>query len=335
MSMDEKRKLLLTDTQVPDLFISDYMLGLSACAIKCYLYYLMVEKKSKNLSEKDFAGRLGFPLEEIKGALAELTMAGLIQWNNKGKIELMDIKEVEVEAFLRLKNKSMTEKPEGIRPEDNKRDDLAHSVEKTFFHGSMAHGWYREMDILWDEFQFEPDVIYHLFKYCKEKRHLSSIQMVHTTAVLWKQKGVKSMKELSDFLEKESAVSQMMIKIRKKLRRRMTEYDEEYIRDWMEKLPFSEEIMEFAIRRMSEFQNYPSLKGADELLKEWHLRDLKTFQEIELFEKEKAAQNKKQYAIEKKTERFTGQKEKKENFEPVVYDEDFLKGLEVDLEQYR
>ena len=41
MRLEEKKNLLLSDTMIPDLFITEYMLGLSAAAIRCYLYLVV------------------------------------------------------------------------------------------------------------------------------------------------------------------------------------------------------------------------------------------------------------------------------------------------------
>ena len=46
MTSEEKNKLLLSDTQVPDLFITEYMSSLTAGAIRIYLFMLMNQSAS-------------------------------------------------------------------------------------------------------------------------------------------------------------------------------------------------------------------------------------------------------------------------------------------------
>ena len=336
MRIEGKQALLLSDTLVPDVFISDHMMGLSAGAVKCYLYYLMACKNHKTVSEKDLSGRLGFSLEEIKGVMSELTMAGLVEWNDKGKVTILDIKESEIDGYIRQKQNERAAKPKEIRPEDENRDNLARSVEKTFFHGSMGYKWYRELDILWEEFSFAPDVIYNLFHYCSEKKRLTSVRAFHETALLWNAKGIKTAGDLSVYLEKETEITQTMRKLAKRLRRRMTDFDEEYVRVWIENLPYPYDVIDFAVRRMCEFNNSSTLKIADELLKEWFLRNLFSLSEIEGYEQEKAEKNRKRYQDDKNLRTpLPKASAKKENFEPAVYNDTFLKGLEVDLEKYR
>lgn len=335
MTIHSKQALLLSDTLIPDIFISDYMAGLSGSALKCYLYLLLSMKNGKAASEKDLAGRLGFPVDETKGALTELTMSGVIEWNDKGKILISDIKKMEIDGYIRLLQKAGSPEPKGIRPEDEKRDNLARSVEKTFFHGAMAYKWYREMDVLWEEFSFAPEVIYNLFHYCGEKKKLVSVKLFHETALIWYGKNIRTIEDVNAYLEKETEIEKILKKVGKKLRRRMTEFDEEYIRYWVEELPYGYDIMEYAIRKMSEFQSTASLKSADSLLKEWSIKKLKDLGEIKTYEAEQAQKNKQRYAREKKRETGFSDGASKQNFEPVVYDESFLQGLEIDLSRYQ
>ena len=336
MRVENRENLLLSDTAIPDIFISDYMTGLSEWALKVYLYIAMAANKDRvfSASVKDISGRIGMDDDRTQAALMELVSGDLIEWNNKGKIRLADLKAWEVEGFIvRRKNASVRESVLS-RPEDEKQSSLAKSIEKTFFHGSMSYPWYSEIDVLLQEFGFETEVVYHLFRLCYEKKKLSHIHYLHGTAVEWQKRQIVNMEALNRFLLAEDVVQQTMKVFAKRLRRRMTEYDEEVIRAWTEKYSYSCDIMEYAIRKTAEFRSTNNLSNAESLLESWFLRNLMTLSEIQAFESDKAEENKKRYQGGKKSADASGGAGKKDNFQAAVYDEEFLKGLEMDPDEY-
>ena len=126
MHLEEKKNLLLSDTTIPDLFISEYMTGLSSCAISSYLYLLMAFKNQKTVTEKDLAARFSVPVDEVKGALAELALSGVIEWSDKGNLLLVDLKGIEIDGYIRLHtDKNLLPEAAAISPEDERRDNLA------------------------------------------------------------------------------------------------------------------------------------------------------------------------------------------------------------------
>ena len=66
MKPEDRKKLLLSDTAVPDLFISDYMSSLTGSAVQAYLYLLMVQGNGYGVGEKEIASRLSLSPEEAK-----------------------------------------------------------------------------------------------------------------------------------------------------------------------------------------------------------------------------------------------------------------------------
>jgi len=58
MQIDESRKLLLSDTLVPDIFVTELMPSLSGLAVKVYIFLLMTARNSRQTTEADLARRL-------------------------------------------------------------------------------------------------------------------------------------------------------------------------------------------------------------------------------------------------------------------------------------
>lgn len=333
MRMEEKKNLLLSDTAIPDLFISEYMAGLSSCAISCYLYLLMAFKNQKPVTEKDLSARFSVPVDDVKGALAELALSGVIEWSDKGSLLLVDLKEIEIEGFIRRRLES-NQLPEAcvISPENESRDNLAKSIEKTFFHGSMAYKWYREMDILLDDFKFEPQVVYKLFQVCSDRRQLGTVTQMKELALVWQSKGIGTLDQLSAYMAHEEEVAQTMRKLGRRLHRKMVQYDEELVRIWIERLCYPFEMIDFAIRKVWEYQE-PSITKADSYLKAWYAAGIKNLAEAQAYEQDQAKKNKLAYQRDK-SQKQTGDNSSKQNFTGVKYDEEFIKTLEVDPEEY-
>ena len=57
MTAEDRDKLLLSDTQVPDLFITQYMSSLNGASIQIYLFMLMNRSFSKTKMTAEFLSR--------------------------------------------------------------------------------------------------------------------------------------------------------------------------------------------------------------------------------------------------------------------------------------
>ncbi len=332
MRSEDIGKLLLSDTSIPDLFITEYMAGLSEVALKSYLFLVMGARGMRSIhSEKDLAARLGVSPEEIKGAVGELIFSGLVVKGEKGMIHLVDLKKSEIDGYIRnhVDHKSNAD-PKSIRPEDEERDNLTRSIEKTFFTGSMGYQWYREIDILLDDYHFRPEIVYRLFQDCYEKKQLRSLMQINERAILWQSKGITGLDELNAFLAKEEEVSVTLRKVGKILRRKTVSYDEDYVRVWIERLGYTFEIIDFAIKKVWEFQE-PSINKADSYLKSWYAAGVRSLEDALAYEEDRARKNKLAYERDKSALRAP---QKSQNFEGVRYDDGFLDSLDTDPSEF-
>ncbi|NLW88529.1 MAG: DnaD domain protein [Clostridiaceae bacterium] len=333
MKPEDRKKLLLSDTAVPDLFISDYMSSLTGSAVQAYLYLLMVQGNGYGVGEKEIASRLSLSPEEAKGAIAELTLSGLIDRNERGQIVISDIKASEVDRYILRNNRDGISENEPISPPDEAREELARSIERTFFHGSMAYKWYREIDTMLFEFGFDPDVIYSLFQSLYENNRLAGVSRVKEKAVEWQGKGIRNVRDLDAYLASEERVAVTLRKLGKRLRKKMTGFDEDYVRIWVEKMSFPYEMIEFAIQKVCEYSTVPSMKRANEHLSTWLAVGIKTLPEAKAFEEEQAKLNSARYQNEKAAKGNIGTNSSGQNFSGVTYTDEQLKSFEDDPEE--
>lgn len=282
MQIEESRKLLFSDTLVPDIFVMEYMPSLDGLAVKLYLYGLFAARTRRTLSEGEVARRLGVDPEPLKEALAALVAAGLVRPRERG-FEILDIKEIEVEKFYRPKSASTPEEAHEAARIHPQREKLLSDISKTFFQGLMSPSWYGEIDSWYDRYHFEPEVVYALFQECARRSKLDSRFYIARVAENWSQRGIRTFADLNAYFASREKVASVSRKIGRKLRRTMTEYDDQDVTRWVEGLGYEFEVIDLALRRASRSAR-GSLQVVGRILEEWHAAGLKTPDEVEAYE---------------------------------------------------
>jgi DnaD/phage-associated family protein len=287
MQIDESRKLLLSDTPVPDIFITEHMPALDGLSVKLYIYLLLAARSGKPVTEIDLARRLGAEAAQIQSSLQELAGRGLIAMRDKG-LEIQDIKAAEIEKSYRQKTASTPLEATASQEKYSLREKLMSDIAKTFFQGLMSPSWYGEIDSWFDRYSFDPEVIYALFQECARRNKLDSKAYIGKVAENWSLRGIKSFQDLNNYFQSYDRVNRASKKIGKKLRRTMTEYDEEYVARWMEKLGYDFDIIELALRKTTK-QSSPNLDFIDRIMEEWFSHQLRDAEAIKVYEADKAA----------------------------------------------
>ncbi len=183
------------------------------------------------------------------------------------------------------------------------------------------------------EFGFDPDVIYSLFQSLYENNRLAGVSRVKEKAVEWQGKGIRNVRDLDAYLASEERVAVTLRKLGKRLRKKMTGFDEDYVRIWVEKMSFPYEMIEFAIQKVCEYSTVPSMKRANEHLSTWLAVGIKTLPEAKAFEEEQAKLNSARYQNEKAAKGNIGTNSSGQNFSGVTYTDEQLKSFEDDPEE--
>ena len=295
MQIDESRKLLFSDTLVPDIFITEYLPTLDGLAVKLYLYAIFVARTRRTLTEAEIARRLGADLDAIRAATAQLASAGLVVMKERG-FELVDVKASEVAKIYRPRTSvdpatadgetSCT--PGGSVPDARRsaREKLMGDIAKTFFQGLMSPSWYGEIETWFERYRFEPEVLYALFQYCAGRGKLDGKAYIARVAENWSARGILTFQDLNVYFSQREKVTGIARKIGRKLRKSMTEYDEEKVSRWVEKFGYDFDVIELALRRTVKLQN-PNLDYVDRILEEWFSNGLKTPEDVDRYESER------------------------------------------------
>lgn len=290
MSAQERDKLLLSDTLVPDLFITQYMSSLSGAAIQLYLLLLMDRSNSASLTIDSLARKIGWTKDEVKEQVFHLTSAGIME-RDGDKISLSDIKAKEVDRYIEWKeNADLITPPQHVDPS---MESLSRSIDDTFFMGHMNYSWHRFIDESASVFKLKPDVIYALFGALSERNKLlvKSTKPAEELREKWCQRGVHTSEELEKIQEEDRNIKECTDAMGKKLRKKLDGVAIEYIEKWMLVYKMEPKVPPFLYTylRKEKRKEQVTFPQMDEILQEWFSHNIHTEEEASLYENKKVA----------------------------------------------
>jgi DnaD/phage-associated family protein len=273
------KSLLYSDTLVPDIFISEYLPALKSEYVKIYIYCLFLAGKNKSPTVQELAHVIDLPAETVKKGLAFMSNLELMSWSNEGVI-LADLKEKEIGRFYRPKSTSLPEDAAARGRLDAKRRQLIMAINDTFFSGAMSPTWYIDIDMWFERYGFEEDVMLLLFQHCRDNNGLAK-PYIAKVAESWHAKGIRNSFEVDRHLREYAAAKGAAKQIQKKLKLRkpLDEYQEELVDKWVNKFGFSMEIIELALKR-SLYATNAGFAYYDKILSDWSQRGLATVEQI-------------------------------------------------------
>ena len=278
MKYVEKNKIELSDLLLPDLFITNYMMGLDEHALKIYLYMKFLSKNKMEIEASDIAKKVGISKVEYERALNQLESEELIVKMEDG-YTLSDIKEQEFNKTYipKLKPKSDSRK----NAVEKKRIAAASAINETFFQGIMTLGWYVDISTLFEKYMFDEDVMIALFQYCQERNALRK-NYVFKVAETWYKGNVKTFEQLESYLEEQDKINKIKAKIKRALRltRNLTEYEEQYINKWINEYKYEFDVIEIALKKTVQKMTNPTISYANAIISSWHEKGFKMVADV-------------------------------------------------------
>lgn len=330
MVFDANFSLLYSDTQIPDVFITEYLPSMESDFIKVYIYCLFLSKHKKQASANDLAGKLNLEPARVRDAFTCLEGLGLITRSNNG-MNLVDLKEKEIKKLYRPKTTS-TPGEAALSSERNKRrNKVISSINNAFFQGVMSPSWYTDIDAWFDKYQFEEDVMYALFKHCYDYKALSR-PYITKVADNWHSKNIKNSFDLDKYSIEAQRLKDICSKIKKKLRKQgnFTEYEIEYVEKWVSEFGYDFVIIEQALKRTTSAVN-PSFEYINKILTSWHKKGYKTKEEIIAAESADKSERAKRAEYKDKAMPKGNPVPQKGNFEQRKYDDEYFDKLFKDV----
>ena len=324
MKLEQRdNSILFSNTDIPDVFFTEYLPPANGDFVKVYLYINFMAKFDKEVKINDLSKKLALPLRTIQEAFKYWEEAGLLVKKNTGYI-LANIQEIELNKVYSPK---LSSSPEDIK-KNSKNQYRAKAIEdinNQFFQGIMSPSWYSDIDLWFKKFLFDEQVMIALFNYCYKKSALHK-NYVQAVADAWNKNNIKTFSDLETYFENQEKMNKIKKAISKKLgiTRALTEYENSYIEKWIIDFGFSLDIIEIALKKTTSKAN-PSFDYIDKLISNWHEHNLKTAEDVEKFLEEFKTKNKNIEALKKQTQ--TNKKSNYSNYEQREYSNSDLEKL--------
>ena len=284
------KSLLYSDTQVPDIFINEYLPALQSDYVKIYIYCLFLAGKNRGPTVQDLALLLDIPLEIVKKGLHFMDNLNIISWTEEG-IVIKDLKEIEINKYYRAKSTSTPEEASDSIKLNTRRRQVVEAINNKFFNGVMSPSWYGDIDAWFTQYGFAEEVMLLLFQHCRDNGALTKAYIAKVAASMFS-KGVKSSFDFDRYIREYEEMKTVSGLIQKKLRlrRRLDVYQQELVDKWINTYGFSFDIIEIALRKTTARPD-ASFNFFDKILTDWHDRGLDTTDKIQAEEKRFKAEN--------------------------------------------
>ena len=291
--------MLFSSTDIPDVFFTEYLSLASGDFIKVYLYLIFLSKYDKDIKLNDLSKKLALDFKTIQEALKFWEELGIIVKKPTGYI-ISNLQEIELQ---KLYSPKLTSSPEDIKKnaKNQYRAKAIENINNQYFQGLMPLSLYTDIDLWFNKYGFDEQVMMALFNYCYEKSALHK-NYIQAEAYAWSKNNIKTFTDLDSYFEKQEKLNTIKKSISKKLRypRPFNEYEEAYITKWVVDYGYSFEIIELALKRTTSKANV-GFDYLDKIISDWKERNLRTVNDIQNYTNNLKQKEKDVKALEKKT----------------------------------
>lgn len=280
MKLEAKEKsVLFSSTEIPDIFFTEYMQLASGDFIKVYFYLVFLANYKKEININEVAKSLALSFPTVQDAIKYWEEQGLLIKNPTG-YSLTNIQEVEL---AKLYNPKLTSSPEDMKKTEQSKE-RAHAIDcinNEFFQGVMSPTWYTDIDMLFNKYGFDEQVMIALFSYASDKRALH-LKYIQTVADGWYKCNIKTFDDLDTYFAKREKINVYKKEISNKLRlnRPLTTFEEDYVEKWTQEYNYGMEIIDLALQRSATKTN-AGFAYFDKVLTDWHQKDYKTVSDVQ------------------------------------------------------
>lgn len=288
--------LLFSETVVPDIFFAEYLSQMPANSVKVYLYMIFLSKYKKDIKLNDMSKKLALPLKDINDAISYLDANGLIIKKETGYI-VANLQEI---TLHKLYTPNLTASPEKVADvaKNKARAKVINHINNAYFQGIMGPSWYNDIDLWFTKYNFDDQVMIALFDYCYNRSALHK-KYVQTVAEAWGSNNIQTWNDLDLYYQKQEKLVKIKKTIAKKLGKvNLTQYEEAYIEKWVIDFGYDLNIIEIALKRTT-FKANPTFEYFNNIITDWHDRNLKTPNEILAFIEQRNKQKKDTKKLEK------------------------------------
>ncbi len=291
MKLEQNQKpLLFSETELPDIFFAEHLPQIPGDYLKVYLYFIFLSKYNKEIKLNDLSKKLSLPLKNINDAVKFLEQQELIIKKTTGYI-IVDLQEKTLHQ-LYTPNLTTTKETVEQTSKNKSRIKAIEHINNMYFQGIMGPSWYNDIDLWFKKYNFDEQVMIALFDYCFNRSAMHR-NYVKTVAEAWNSNNVKTWNDLENYYQQQELLNKNKKLIAKKLGKHngLTQYEEAYIENWMLNYGYNMDIIEIALKRTT-FKQNPNFEYINNIINDWHDRNLKTPAEINAFLEQRKKQSK-------------------------------------------
>ena len=291
MKLEQNEKqLLFSQTEIPDIFFAEHLSEIPGDYLKIYLYLVFLSKYKKDVKINDLSKKLSLPVKNISDGIKFLEEKKLILRKTTGFV-IIDLQEV---TLNNLYKPNLTQSKETIEnvAKNQKRAKAIEHINNMYFQGIMGPSWYNDIDLWFRKYGFDDQVMITLFDYCYNRSALHK-NYVQTVAEAWGANKIRTWNDLDAYDQKQEKMKNIKKLIAKKLGKRngLTQYEEAYIENWILDFGYDMNVIEIALKRTTYKQN-PTFEYINNIITDWHDRNLKTPDQVEAFLEQRKKQTK-------------------------------------------
>ena len=327
MKLEQNEKnMLFETTQIPDIFFSEYMRSMPGDYLKLYLYLAFLSKYSKDIKVNDLSKNLELPVNVISEGVKYLEENKLILRKPQGYI-ILDLQQNMLSELYKPNIKTSPEKIEE-NAKNKEKIKLVEYLNNKYFQGVMGPTWYNDIDMWFEKYGFDKEVMISLFDYCFKKSALHR-KYVQVVAESWGLNKIKTLDDLESYLIEQDKLNQMKKSIAKKMGKRggLTQYEEAYIEKWVNDFKYDMNIIEIALRRTT-FRTNASFEYINNILVDWNDRNLRTPEAVLTFLEQRKQQNNNKKELVQKVKKGTFEQREYNDLDFLYANNDSVEGEE-------
>lgn len=300
MKLEQNESLpIFSNTTLPDIFFTEYLPEANGDYIKIYLYIFFLSKYSKDIKENDLSKKLNLPLKVIQEAMKYWEDQGVLVRKNTGYL-ITNLQEKELHQLYKPKVALSAEQIQQSAS-SQKRAQTIEYINNRYFSGLMPTFWYPDIELWFQKYKFEDEVMMALFEYCFNHSALHT-KYVQTVADAWSKNNIQTFNDLDLYYEKQEKINSLASLVSKKLNlpRPLSQYERAYLEKWFIDFNYPFDIIEIALKKTTSKVNL-SFDYLNKLLTDWHERGFTTVDQINKYLAEQKQKNKDLKQLEKKT----------------------------------
>lgn len=273
---ENPRDNFLFDTDVENIFITEYMPPAPGEHVKVYLFSLMYAQLGQEMDNGTVAQQLSLSEEDVLKAWSYWEELGVIRKHRKNPENKFDyeVEFVNLKELLYGKANKPAAKPaapEAVRSdmEDETAKTLFRSIERII--GSVISKVEMEEVLSWmNEFHAAPEIIVYAYSYCKEKGKQNT-RYVGAVVKKWVSEGLNDVVAVEDYLQNNDQRHYLYRRICKALgfARNLTEEEEKLADGWFDRMNYTIDKVLEACSLTSGISN-PNIRYVNKVLVNWY-----------------------------------------------------------------